>query len=173
MSQAQPTREKKNTLRFWTTAIALSTVVAGCVYAAGTRWSIAIDAQENPCLPPYRIWLIDKSQTTPIRGEVFAFSSQGLEPVFADGTNIVKVMDGMPGDQVSVSEAQTVVNGRVVGTGLKVADDLGIPAERYVREGQIPDDGYWFFGRTADSFDSRYWGSVKEQQIVGRAFPIW
>lgn len=160
-------------LMFWVKALALSSVMATAVYAAGTRWSIAIDAQENLCLPPYRIWLIDKKQTTPIQGEIFAFTSRGLAPVFADGTTIVKVLEGMPGEQVSVKEDRTTINGRTVATGLQVAQDFGIDPSRYVREGTIPDNGYWFFGRTADSFDSRYWGSVQENQIVGKAYPIW
>ncbi|MFD1690653.1 S26 family signal peptidase [Azotobacter chroococcum] len=37
----------------------------------------------------------------------------------------------------------------------------------------IEADRYWFFGRTADSFDSRYWGSVASHQIIGRAYPLW
>lgn len=160
-------------VKFWVTALALSSVVASAVYAAGTRWSIAIDSQESLCLPPYRIWLIDKKKTTPIQGEVFAFKASGLAPVFADGTTIVKVLEGMPGEQVSVSEEGTTINGRTVATGLQVAHDYGIDPARYVREGAIPDDGYWFFGRTADSFDSRYWGSVQRNQIVGKAYPIW
>lgn len=164
---------KKQTLRFWATALGLSTLVGGSVYAAGSRWSIAIDAQENRCLPPYRIWLIDKQQTSPVQGETFAFLAQNLGPVFADGTKIVKVLEGMPGDRVSVSESKTSINGRTVAMGLQVASDYGISPARYIREGRIPADGYWFFGRTADSFDSRYWGSVKRSQIVGRAYPIW
>lgn len=165
--------ERKGFWRFLTIATAMSVVVAAGVYAAASRWSIAIDSQENLCLPPYRVWIIDKHQTDPIRGEAFAFTSKGLNPVFPDGTTIVKIVEGMPGDQVSVTPDQTVINGKAVGTGLQVATDLGIPADRYTRTGVIPDDGYWFFGRTADSFDSRYWGSVNREQVLGRAYPIW
>lgn len=164
---------RQNSLRFWATALGLSVLVAGSVYAAGHRWSIAIDAQENVCLPPYRVWLIDKHQTTPVQGGTFAFAARNLSPVFPDGTTIVKVLEGMPGDHISVSEQATMINGRTVAHGLQVASDYGIDPARYVRDGNIPADGYWFFGKTADSFDSRYWGSVKRSQIVGRAYPIW
>lgn len=164
---------KMKPVTFWVLALSLSAVTASAVYAAGTRWSIAIDSQENLCLPPYRIWIIDKKNTTPVQGEVFAFSAQGLAPVFEDGTTIVKVVEGMPGDQVNVTIESTSINGRTVGEGLQVATDLGVDPSRYVREGNVPDDRYWFFGRTLDSFDSRYWGSVAKQQIVGKAYPIW
>jgi conjugal transfer pilin signal peptidase TrbI len=165
--------KRKNTLTFWMTALGLSVLVAGSVHAAANRWSIAIDSQENQCLPPYRIWVIDKKQTTPIQGEIFAFSAKNLDPLFPDGTTIVKVVEGMPGDEIRVTEQQTTINGRQVATGLQIAHDFNIDPKKYVREGHIPDDSYWFFGRTADSFDSRYWGSVKRSQVVGRAYPIW
>lgn len=164
---------RKQSLSFWVTALGLSAFVAGSVYAAGSRWSIAIDAQENTCLPPYRIWVIDKHQNTPVQGEAFAFTAKNLAPLFSDGTTIVKVVEGMPGDRISVTEQVTSINGRTVATGLQVALDYGIEPARYVREGNIPEEGYWFFGRTADSFDSRYWGSVNRSQIIGRAYPIW
>lgn len=164
---------KKHTVRFWATAISLSALTAASIYAANTRWAIAIAPQEHLCLPPYRVWLIDKADTAPVQGEIYAFKSVGLEPVFPDGTTIVKVLEGMPGDQVVVTAEQTTINGRAVATGLDVAASRGIDPARYEREGQIADGRYWFFGRTADSFDSRYWGSVGADQIKGRAYPIW
>ena len=163
----------KNPVKFWALALSLSAVVATAVYAAADRWSIAIDSQENLCLPPYRVWIIDKKQTTPIQGQPFAFAAQGLAPVFGDGELLVKIIEGMPGDEVSVTEQATTINGKVVAEGLKVAHDYGIDPSRYVRTGTIPDNGYWFFGRSEDSFDSRYWGSADITQIRGRAYPIW
>lgn len=165
--------KKKHTVRFWVTAISLSALTAVGIYAANTRWAIAIATQENLCLPPYRIWLIDKGDTNPVQGEIYAFTAKGLDPVFADGTTIVKVLEGMPGDRVRVTAEKTYINDRTVATGLDVATSRGIDASRYVREGEIADDRYWFFGTTADSFDSRYWGSVGTEQIRGRAYPIW
>jgi len=28
-------------------------------------------------------------------------------------------------------------------------------------------------GQTLDSFDSRYWGYVREEQVIGRAYALW
>ena len=158
---------------FWLKGIVLSLVVAGAIVALAGRFSIGIATQESLCLPPYRIWVIDKYDTTPIRGEIFAFKSAGLEPVFEDGTLVVKVLEGMPGDHIEVTLDQSSVNGAVVATGLQVAHDQGVDPARYVRTGTIAADRYWFFGKTADSFDSRYWGSVAGSQIIGKAYPIW
>jgi len=151
----------------------LSALVAAGVFALASRYSVAIAVQDALCLPPYRVWIIDKHATEPARGAIFAFKSRGLDPVFEDGTTIVKVLDGLPGDRVSVTEDSTRVNGQVVATGLQVARQYGIDPQRYVRQGVIEADRYWFFGRTADSFDSRYWGAVASDQLIGRAYPLW
>ena len=159
--------------RFLIKGSVLSLVVAGMIVGLAHRYSIAIAPQEYLCLPPYRIWIIDKGDREPVRGGIYAFHSVGLGPIFQDGTKIVKVLEGMPGDTVKVELEQTTINDQVVGEGLAVATEKGIDPQRYVREGVIAQDRYWFFGKTNDSFDSRYWGSVKGEQIVGRAYPIW
>lgn len=161
------------TTNFLIKGLVLSVVVAGSVVLLATRFSIAIAVQESLCLPPYRLWVIDKRDTEPVRGEIFAFKSKGLSPVFADGTTIVKVLEGMPGDVVEVTLEQTTINKKTVGRGLDVAVSHGIAPQKYVRNGRIEDGRYWFFGRTSDSFDSRYWGSVGTDQIIGKAYPLW
>lgn len=153
--------------------ILLAALLSASIVGVTHRFTLAIATQEYLCLPPYRIWVIDKWDKEPVRGEIFAFKSQGLTPVFADGTTIVKVLEGMPGDTADVDPKQTTINGVVVGTGLQVATDLGLSPERYVRSGVIEQGRYWFFGKTSDSFDSRYWGSVGGEEILGKAYPIW
>lgn len=158
---------------FLVKALTLSLLVAVAVLGLAHRFTIAIATQEYLCLPPYRIWVIDKFNTEPVRGEIFAFKSNGLAPVFEDGTTIVKVLEGMPGDEVSVGTEVVTINGKVVAEGLQVATERGIDPARYVRQGTIEAERYWFFGKTADSFDARYWGSVERQQIIGKAYPLW
>lgn len=158
---------------FLAKGLALSALLAGGIVLLADRYSIAIAPQASLCLPPHRIWIIDKHDATPIRGEIFAFKSAGLAPLFADGTTIVKVLDGMPGDEVKVDLEVTTVNGRPLAQGLDVAAEHGVDPQRYVRAGRIEEGRYWFFGRTRDSFDSRYWGSVGQEQILGRAYPLW
>ncbi|WP_137887505.1 S26 family signal peptidase [Pseudomonas sp. 2FE] len=161
------------TATFAAKALVLSAVVAGSVVLLASRYSIAIATQKSLCLPPYRVWLIDKTSVEPVRGEIFAFRSNGLSPIFADGTTIVKVLEGMPGDQVEVTLEQTTINGSQVAEGLQVAIDQRVDPQRYVRKGSIDRGRYWFFGKTSDSFDSRYWGSVGADQIIGKAYPLW
>ena len=37
----------------------------------------------------------------------------------------------------------------------------------------IEKDEFFALGTTIDSYDSRYWGTVNETQIVGRLYPIF
>lgn len=164
---------KRLSAGFLVKGLLLSAALASGVVMLASRYSIAIASQESLCLPPYRLWIIDKKPSAPVRGNIYAFQAKGLAPVFADGTLIVKVLEGMPGDTVKVSLDKTTINGVTVGTGLLVANHHGIDPNKYVREGEIGEGRFWFFGRTADSFDSRYWGSAAADQIIGQAYPIW
>lgn len=150
-----------------------SAIVAGGVVLLASRYSIAIASQDSLCLPPYRLWIIDKTKSDLVRGEIYAFHSKGLSPIFDDGTIIVKVLEGMPGDLARVRLDETTINDVTVAQGLQVASQHGIDPRKYVREGVIGQGNYWFFGRTPDSFDSRYWGSASTDQIIGKAYPIW
>ena len=160
-------------VRYLAKAIVLSAVAAGAVMALTSRFTLAIAPQTNLCLPPYRVWVIDKSQREPIRGEIFAFKAKGLQPLFSDGTMIVKVLKGMPSDDVQVDLQGTRINGVLVADGLEVATQHGIDPNRYVRKATVAPGHYWMFGETLDSFDSRYWGSIEANQIMGKAYPIW
>lgn len=164
--------------RFLIKSLLLSGVIAGVVGGAGTllaeRYSIGVDPQQSRCLG-YRVFLIDKSDKTPERGAIFTFKALGTQPYFPNGTWLTKIIDGMPGDRVQVAHGGVVINGTQVPTadGLYLAETLNNPESRFTRDEYLATDKYWFSGRTKDSFDSRYWGTVDQSQLVGRAYPLW
>lgn len=159
--------------RPWKKQIILMAIVTIFAAPAGmyvmSRFKIAIDPQNNQCLPPYRIYIVDKFDRNPIRGKTFAFTSQYIR-VYGKG---IKVVDGLPGDLISVSPEETTVNGSMVGEELRLAKESGHTAKELTRTGIIPEGRIWLMGRTKLSFDSRYWGSVSSKNILGRAYPIW
>ena len=172
MSAAAETR-REPWARFALKAGALLVAFYAAGSYAGERFRIGIDPQINRCLPGTRAVLIDRHDRTPVRGALIAFKTRGLEPFFADGTTFVKVADGLPGDRVRVSEEAVTVNGTVVGEGLALSATVGKPAAAFVRDAQVPAGAVWAMGRTADSYDSRYWGPVDDAQIVGRAYRLF
>nr|WP_247884674.1 S26 family signal peptidase [Azospirillum sp. OGB3] len=137
------------------------------------RYRIGIDPQISRCLPDTRVVLIDRWDQGVERGQLVAFAARGLTPYFKDGTTMVKVVDGVPGDHVAVGEASITVNGSEVGEGLALARTLGRPAGDFVRELVVSPGAVWVMGRTIDSYDSRYWGELPAAQIVGRAYRLF
>lgn len=147
------------------------------LYAAGAyvtdRYRIGIDPQISRCLPDTRVVLIDRWDKNIERGQLVAFAANGLMPYFKNGTTMVKVVDGVPGDHVAVGEATVTVNGAKVGEGLALARTLGRQAGDFARELVVRPGAIWVMGRTSDSFDSRYWGELPVAQIVGRAYRLF
>ena len=133
------------------------------------RYEIGIDPQNNQCLPPYRIYLVDKMDKSIVKGKIYAFHSELMQP-YGKG---LKIVDGIAGDTVSVDPEETAINGSMVGEGLALAAESGHTEQELTCSGVVPNGRLWMMGRTRYSFDSRYWGSLDESQIIGRAYPLW
>ena len=162
----------------WPRFIVKSGVVLVLIITAGLafadRYRIGIDRQLVKCIPGYTFYLIDTKDTELKRDAIYSFSAEGLEPVYEDGTLMVKYLRGKPGDHVEISKEKNVyVNGEYHGYGLKHAEKLGQPEEAFFGEATLGEDSYWFMGTSSESFDSRYWGTVKHDQIIGRAYPLF
>jgi conjugal transfer pilin signal peptidase TrbI len=140
----------------------------------GTRFRIAIDDQVDKCLPPYTVFLVDRHDDAIERGGLYAFpAGERMAPFFPIQMQVIKRVVGLPGETVSVTAQTTRVEGRTVGEGLDLAGTLGSPAATFVREVVVPADALWIMGATRDSFDSRYWGPLPRQQIIGRAYALF
>lgn len=158
--------------KFLLKALPLTLILGVGAYYLTDRYSVGIDPQEKTCLQ-WRVFVIDKHDTVIERGEIFAFRSESMDPYFKDGSQVIKVVDGVPGDRVKVTQDKVSVNDVVVGKGLLLSKKLKKPKSRYVRDEIVPEGKYWFMGRSEDSFDSRYWGYVSKSNVIGRAYPIW
>ena len=127
----------------------------------------------------------------PERGDVMVFRFPN-EP----SVNFIKRVVGMPGDRIRYEGKQLYVNGEPVAKELIEDGPDGSPqqllleerlgdAEHFIynnprdpgpqmREVEVPEGHYFMMGDNRDhSNDSRYWGFVPEENIVGRAFAVW
>jgi signal peptidase I len=135
---------------------------------------------------------------SPRHGDVMVFRFPG-DP----GTNFIKRVIGLPGDRIAYRDKQLAINGQVMPQtpqGDYTYSERGDPADHVVftrklretidgREHDIlvsegagsgtfeftvPPGQYFVMGDNRDrSNDSRYWGTVPEENVVGRAFFIW
>lgn len=127
----------------------------------------------------------------PERGDVMVFRFPD-EPA----VNFIKRVVGLPGDSVRYEGKQLYINGEPVSKSLieegperspqqlLLEERLG-SVSHYIynnprdpgpqmREVVVPEGHYFTMGDNRDhSNDSRYWGFVPEENIVGRAFAVW
>jgi signal peptidase I len=138
----------------------------------------------------------------PERGDVivFRYPNYGRQAGYS-GTDFIKRVIALPGDVVSYNKDRLTVNGEVVdqskiGSYRGVDSGKGMTGYRHVRElidranhdillhpmGYSPDlnkttvpEGHYFVmgDNRAHSSDSRVWGYVPEEYILGKAIGIW
>ena len=166
-------RGRRSYRRFLMRAVPLSILVAAGVWYATDRYRVGIDDQLNPCLPDTRVVLIDTADHEVGLGELVAFTAHGQEPFISDGTTVVKMVLGMPGDRVVVGADFVWVNGMVVAEGLDLIGTLGRPAEDFTRSFIIPEGSVFPMGLTRDSYDGRYYGALSTASIIGQAWRLW
>ncbi|SET25382.1 S26 family signal peptidase [Thorsellia anophelis] len=137
------------------------------------RYFIGFDSQDDRCIPQYSLYLIDKWDKNLIKNRFYAFRATNLEPLYQDGTIMLKQLTGLPGDEVQVTEKYVMINDKPINFGMNLASKLGMRPDYFIRNLTIDSKEYWFSGISETSFDSRYFGSVKQMDIIGRAIPLW
>jgi len=144
-------------------------------------------------LPVINTKIIDISE--PHRGDVMVFRYP-KDP----STDYIKRVIGLPGDRISYYNKQLYINGNAIELDKKdvyegVGSGIGMSGARLVIEDLsgvkhkilidnhrptindefiVPAGNYFVMGDNRDnSNDSRFWGTVPEQNLVGKAFLIW
>jgi conjugal transfer pilin signal peptidase TrbI len=172
--------------------IAAFAVIALSLWLITSRYTIGIAHQE--CLPE-RIWLIDKAVKPSHRGEYISFKAQYI-PRFKETTTLTKIIEGVPGDTIIVSPfsgtQEITLNGMKRQMKIKAevsvvsadgsrsrfiayetgSDGRALPFVYGYGTYTIPKGRYFVAGKHPGSYDSRYWGVIKEENIVGKAHPV-
>jgi signal peptidase I len=125
----------------------------------------------------------------PHRGDVFVFRTNNIPAISPDAESgqpfYIKRLAGLPGDTLRINPPLLYVNGKVVpGYGFRRVmrakdsyrgygpgrDYLSLPDRSFT----VPLQSYFALGDNSyNSFDSRYWGPVPEQDLVGRGLLVY
>ena len=116
------------------------------------------------------IWLVkDNSNVrSPIRGEIIVFRFPDPNPNNRK-RDFVKRVIGIPGDKIAISNGVVSVNGEPLYEGyLRFRDAFNLD-ERVLQEGH-----YFVLGdNRTGSNDSRAWGAVPEENILGKVWSVY
>jgi conjugal transfer pilin signal peptidase TrbI len=143
---------------------------------AGQRYRLAIDHQEAVCFEQPRRWFVIDTFRGPgdiIQGDMVAFHAAATGVARLDGRLFIKRAAAVPGDWVTVSQTETSINGTVMAEGLDLVAQLGLNPMHLERHERVPVNHFWMLGETRQSFDSRYWGFVPFERVVGTAYALF
>lgn len=147
--------------------------------AISRHWRVLVDSQEHSCLP-FRVAILRVGRPDNVaRGDYVAFISHGrvgmgIDAMLAEKPGrrvIVKKVLGVPGDILTVENDQAFIGGRFVGD-LDLLRRLGKPSGSFDRKETIGESHYALFGTLPRSYDSRYWGTVPHEELVGVVYPL-
>lgn len=103
---------------------------------------------------------------TPKRGDIILFQSP-----YHDKKEFVKRLIGLPGETIIIKKGIVFINGKeLLLPGINVRRDYS-----YYGPITVPKDSYFALGdNRANSADSRYWGFVPKNELIGKAiFIFW
>jgi conjugal transfer pilin signal peptidase TrbI len=142
----------------------------------GSRWTIFLDKQKESivCLP-WMGYLTDrKANGSAInRGDLVSVSARGIpHPKFKDGAVMGKIVAGLPGDIIDVRNEAVWINGVYWGE-IDLLAKLKKEKGAFDRHEIVPPGHYFVMGSGSRSYDSRYWGFVEDNQIIGRSVALF
>lgn len=157
---------------------------------------IAIDPQSNSCLP-YRVFWLDYTKPQQVKkGDLLVFIPGALMHVPGlseseqpfEREKVTKILLGTPGDEIKVTKDDLFVNNKsinelvpdLVGINVKQSylhpktlEKLGKQASDFERTFIVPDGHYFMVSTEERSFDGRYWGTLPQEKVIGKAYALF
>lgn len=163
------------TRRFWfrqaVETITLTLLMILIVRTAVQNFHIQGPSME-PTLHDKEFIIVDKAAylfRPPARGDIIVFQYP-LNP----RQNFIKRIIAVPGDIISVVNQKVTVNGVTLSETYVNKDDPYNPFPAFTSRVVGPDEYFVMGDNRGDSSDSREWGYVPRQNIIGRvAFVYW
>ncbi len=140
-----------------------------CIYSPFWVFGIIINYTESLPLGLYR-----KIAEVPVRGSyvLFKLTNPEYRP-YAQG-QLIKRVAGIRGDHIRINCDEIWINGEAVKDSKQcLIDRNGSPLPTLVLDHVLADDELLCLGENVRSFDSRYFGIVKKDQIITALSPVF
>lgn len=118
----------------------------------------------------HRVYLMERTKEVG-KNDYVVFSLKG-DRVAKDKDKLLKRVSCAEGDTIKIVGKEYLCNGLSLGT----AKDLSLKGERlenFVYEGVIGRGLLFVTGDHKDSYDSRYFGFIRKDQVTAKAYPLW
>lgn len=119
---------------------------------------------------PKKIFLIIKG-TEPDIGDYVAFRFHG-STYYHGGKTFIKILAGKEGDEIETNNKKILLNHKQVAVA-KDKDSTGREIDSLHYKGKIPQGTIFVLGISENSYDSRYFGFIDKEQIIGRAIALF
>ena len=145
-----------------------------------SRYTLAYPPGESACLDA-SFFLIDKWDVDIEQDDLAYFEMNVENQFYPTGLRWIKKVAGMPNSLVSVEENRVVVDNLKefplslshIITSLNLSNNSIGEIEDYTKKIQLENDEVFMIGETINSFDGRFWGPLKKEQIKGTAYAIF
>ncbi len=174
--ESTPKLEQKNSLKESIHSFAVTLVVVLAIVlpirAYIAKPFIVKGSSMDPTFETWDYLIVDEAtynfRKDPERGDVVIFKAPT-----AKGTYYIKRIIGLPGETVKIINGQVVIINDKFKEGYSLDEPYISNKNKSYKniELKLKDDEYFVMGdNRAGSYDSRVWGPLKREAIVGRAF---
>lgn len=167
----QPKKPRRRTL--WITAASVSAIAVATWFASPCKllYNPSDSAPRGWYLqlPAHRLRIGQRVLAMlPTSAAAFA-ATRGYLPM---GVSILKPVAATEGHRVCADGRAILIDNRFVGVA-READGAGRPLPRWIGCRQLRGELFLLSAYSAASFDSRYFGPIDRQHIIGRVIPLW
>lgn len=152
----------------------LISVLSALFFLFFSRYTFAFNSADSDCLNA-SFFLVDKRDKDVSKGHLAAFTMKNENTLHGAGGRWIKRVAATEGMQVDVELEQTTINKTEIikndmshtlsYLGLSITD---MTPSHTIKKGEL-----FMMGETITSYDSRYWGSISTNDIIGKAYAIF
>lgn len=139
--------------------------IIGMYYIPSGSMIPTLQLNDQVLVTKYSYW-----KEEPEQGDIIVFKYPVRNPKTEKSEEFVKRLIGLPGDTIEIKNNQVMVNGKPLDEPYIATDTNMADFGPY----QVPKGGYFMMGDNRNnSNDSRYWGTVPRDNLIGKARVIY